>query len=1154
MKKILNKLFDKDFYKKPHFYIEIVSLVLSIVFLAIYSQSGATQYNQNKLASAVLTLLGIGITFSILSLVINIRYLKHIAAVATLFGFLEFFINEVNFWSNWIIATDPVAPEVVSYYISQTIIYFLAVVSGFVAAVLHKRNYYKEAEKIELGKLFKKKAWETTSICLACFFAVSIVVSDVAHAKSGLLNETFQIQTSKIVFDENDNPEDHQYFEQKYNSSNIEDYYKAVNIAVQDEGLVLLKNEANALPLAENERSLSLVLSGSASIFYATHGPGAAPNIQKTRFDTALIETGFTVNETLFNYYLDAGKTGRGLRSGTFYTNEKPWTSYPENVRASIDNTDVAVAVITRISGEGSDVSYINSDGVDGSYLSLTNDELSVLSALAQKKAEGKIKKIVILLNSAMQIQCDFLFNESLNIDAAMWIGNPGCNGVYSVAKALKGEVNPSGRLSDIFMKDNFAAPANAYWKVNEGFSSAYANSGELGLTAAQKYYGVYAEGIYVGYRYFETRYEDFVVQRSNVGNFDYDSVVAYPFGYGLSYSTFTYSDMVVSTLEDGDFQVSVKVTNTGTYPGKETVQIYMQQPYTIYDQTFEIEKPSVELVGFGKTKMLNAGQSETLLIRVQEESMRVFDALAAKTYILDAGDYYLTAAKDSHDAINNILQARLNAGDRTIAPANMDRVGNASLAKVAFHNDRLDKTKFAKSEQSGEKISSRLAFMDPNRYEGVENSATEDKRVTYVSRLNWKDTFPQAKTELVLTDKGAVKYDISINKPIVEDEGAEMPLYGENNGLTLLQLRHVDYDDPQWDKLLDQLTYEQISRYLTDCFGYTTAIDSIVKPYTDEDDGPYGVSHSPYAYSSMSCAGIIASTFNVDLYKKVGEAFAADARRDADKAGINNNKLNGLYSPGINIHRAVFGGRASEYFSEDPLLSAVAGVYQVQEMQKQGVIAHPKHYILNDEESNRNGIGIWCNEQAVRQIYLLPWEYVCSPAELDEDWNIVEGSKYGGAHAMMTSFNRAGCLWTSASSDLMFSILRDEWNFDGYAITDMAESNGGGIMALDDGFMNGTTCFLMSGNESTLGPWSSSPTFNQRIREATKRMLYVTVNFSSAMNGISLTTKIVTITPWWEHVTNSLIAVSTIALIGATGLLITSEILEILEKKKRAQ
>ena len=491
---------------------------------------------------------------------------------------------------------------------------------------------------------------------------------------------------------------------------------------------------------------------------------------------------------------------------------------------------------------------------------------------------------------------------------------------------------------------------------------------------------------------------------------------------------------------------------------------------------------------------MLQPEEPQTVQITVNREQFKTYDSQVAQTYIVDEGDYYLTAAKDSHDAINNILALKKQNGDMSVNTSNMTDGGDADLAKVAYTQKGLDATTYSKSTEAAAEnaeITNRLDFMDPNRYEGVTNSASQDGNVTYVSRYNWTETYPAERINLSLTDKGEVKYDITSHKPIIEDEDAEMPVYGADNGLSLAMMRGLDYDDEQWDDLLDMITEDEMWLFLTGCYGFTPAITSIVKPMTDEDDGPYGISNCYEGYSSMSCAGIIASTMNKDIMAKVGEAFAADARSGL---GGMQKQLSGLYSPGLNIHRCAFGGRAAEYFSEDPYLSGIAAIKQIREMQSYGVVAHPKHYIFNDEESNRNGIGIWSNEQAAREIYLLPWEYALRPS-------------MGNGHAIMTSFNRAGCLWTSASSDLMFGILYDEWAFDGYALTDMAESNGGLFMTYDDGFMNGTSCFLGRGSD----PWESdlrnSPTFNQRLRDAAHKMLYVFANYSCALNGISRNT-----------------------------------------------
>lgn len=988
-----------------------------------------------------------------------------------------------------------------------------------------------------MKKLFSKKLWEILALVFASLLVVMTALNSAGAIMEGQINEIFGLK-SYIEVDDGDGTENTNYFPQQKNAENIEEYYRQVNVDVEGEGLVLLKNDNDALPL-KDEKNVSLVLSGSANLFYASHGPGVRLAEGLVDLKTAIEdETDLTVNPTLYSWYQGEGNSGRGkimVGSNTvFLTREKGWPSYPANIRQSFDNYgDAVIAVITRLSGEGTDVSATGSDGVDGSYLSLTAEERSVLEQMKAMKDSGKVGKIIVLINSAVTVQCDFLSDETLGIDAAIWMGLPGGTGTRAVAQALVGKINPSGRLSDTFLNDNFAAPAAAYWKVNSGFSSQYANASELGLNVSQQYYGVYVENIYVGYRYFETRYEDYVTQRTNVGEFDYDAAVAYPFGYGLSYTDFEYSNMTVSGPDaDGNFTVNVTVTNTGDVTGKEVVQLYMQKPYTQYDQSFGIEKASVELAGFAKTKLLESGASETVSITVNKEQLRTYDAEVAKTYIVDAGDYYFTAAKDAHDAINNILALKKAEGDNTVNTKYMTAAGNADMAKVAYTQAELDTTTYSVSTEpaaNGAKIDNKLDFMDPNRYDGVTNTAEDDGDVTYVSRFDWTGTYPSNVTTLSFTDKGSVKYDITSHKPIVEDEGAQMPEYGANNGLTLAMMRGKDYDDDDWDKLLDEITEDEMWLFLTGCYGYTPAIPSIAKPLTDEDDGPYGVSNCEDGYSSMCCAGIIASTFNTELYGKVGEAFASDARSGY---GGMQKQLHGLYSPGINIHRCAFGGRAAEYFSEDPYLSGIAAINQIQEMQKQGVVAHPKHYIFNDEESNRNGISVWLNEQSAREIYLLPWEYALRPS-------------MGNSHAIMTSFNRAGCLWTSASDDLMVGILRDEWAFDGYAITDMAESNGGLFMTYDDGFMNGTSCFLGRGSD----PWESnlknSPTFNLRLRDAAHRMLYIFANYSSALNGYSSTTRIVPVIVWWQALLIAFVVIFAVLMAGSIVMYVVSVVIE---------
>ncbi|MFA6791956.1 MAG: glycoside hydrolase family 3 N-terminal domain-containing protein, partial [Candidatus Izemoplasmatales bacterium] len=337
-----------------------------------------------------------------------------------------------------------------------------------------------------------------------------------------------------------------------------------------------------------------------------------------------------------------------------------------------------------------------------------------------------------------------------------------------------------------------------------------------------------------------------------------------------------------------------------------------------------------------------------------------------------------------------------------------------------------------------------------------------------------------------------------------------------------------LSYADPQWNLLLNKISQDDMFLVLTNCYGYTPALPSVAKPLTDEDDGPYGISNTTEGFSSMSCQGIIASTFSLEIYDLVGEAIAADGRSGHDATQKN---LHGLYAPGLNMHRVAFGGRASEYYSEDPFLSGIAAIYEIQAMQAQGVVAHPKHFIFNDEESNRNGIGIWMNEQAAREIYLLPWEYALR-------------SDMGNAHALMTSFNRAGCLWTSANDNLMMNILRDEWCFDGYTLTDMAGSNGKLFMVYDDGFMNGTDCFLDKG---TLSGFTSdiknSPSFNINLRESMHRLLYVVANHSAALDGYSNLTRLQPVVVWWKALITTFTVVFIVGTITSAGMYVLSDL-----------
>ena len=417
---------------------------------------------------------------------------------------------------------------------------------------------------------------------------------------------------------------------------------------------------------------------------------------------------------------------------------------------------------------------------------------------------------------------------------------------------------------------------------------------------------------------------------------------------------------------------------------------------------------------------------------------------------------------------------------------------------------DELDMT-YAASATTGHPITNQLAFADINKYEGL-----KDYSVTYVSRNDWEGTWPTELVNLTI-ENDTMRSDIASNKAIPED-GAQMPVYGEKNGYSLADLRNLEYGSEYWDKLLNQMSWEDQAYLVTNAQFTTVAIPSVSKPETFEDDGPIGVVSSP-AKLSMPCEGIWASTFNTELFRSVGSMLAEDARA-AGKTG--------LYASGVNIHRTPFGGRSAEYFSEDPFLSGIASMHEVQGMQSKGVIAHVKHYAFNDEESERNGICIWLNEQEAREIMLVPFQYSLSADQ-------------GNAHAVMSGFNRAGTDWAGANRNLLMNILRDEWGFDGYCITDMASSNGAIYMTYKDGIARGTDCYLGSGSASALDEFKNDPSFAARVRDASHRILYAVANFSCAMNGLSGESLVSATTPWWQ--TAMLAAIIVLAVLTAGAL-----------------
>lgn len=962
-----------------------------------------------------------------------------------------------------------------------------------------------------MSKIFtKKRLFEVLAVVLATLLVITTGGLHIANSQSAAINHALNISGSTIT--RSDDPQ-YDYYPTNYSASDyakLQEDYLAVCEEIEAEGMVLLKNDNNALPLSDTEK-VSLFLTGSVMFNYATSGSSSADTSGYKDLKTALTEQGMAVNGDLWDFYkglVDGGDYGR-YKQGTLYMiNEVPYDEYDDGLAETYAEYSTAVVTLARNSGEGADLTMVGSDGEDGSCLSLSQEEVGVLEALTELKASGVVKKIVVLLNTSATIQLDFLDKSTIDVDAVMWVGNVGKSGINAVAKALCGKVTPSGKLSDTYLKDNFSSPAMKQQSFNnrKNFMTAYDNGDRL-TDDSQKYYGVYTEGIYVGYRYYETRYADYVGGANGVGEYDYGSDVAYTFGYGLSYTQFAYGDFAVTESADGkSYDVSVTVTNTGATSGKEVVAVYLQKPYTDYDKQNGVEKSAVELVGYTKTDVIAAGESQTVTINVSKQLLKSYDANGAKTYILDAGKYYLSVGNGAHEALNNILALQ------GLTPANtdgrMDSVGNGALAMVCLDNPTLDKETYSVSTHTGAKITNRFDFADLNKYEGSNTS------VTYVSRSNWTGTLPSGKVSVAVTDK--MFADLQREKAIPTINGATMPTYGAKNGLNLAALRGKAYDDEDWDKLLDQMTFEEQSYLLTNGMYTTVVVESVGKPDTKDYDGPTGVVGSK-GELSMPSEGIWASSYNDELIRKVGEMLAEDARACGYSA---------LYANAINIHRTPFGGRSHEYFSEDPYLTAMAAVSEINGIQSKGVIANVKHIAFNDQEDHRAGGSVWLNEQEAREIMLLPFEYALSSSE-----------GYGNAHAVMSAMNRIGTDWVGANTNLMFDIMRDEWNFDGYCITDMAAADTAFLMNYQDGIARGTDLFLGSGSKTALSQYKNDVNYCVRMREASHRILYTVCNYSAAMNGITPNTTIAASGWWWQTLLISVIAVLAVLTSAATAM-----------------
>ena len=979
----------------------------------------------------------------------------------------------------------------------------------------------------------KRNPWLIVTIVLLVFSILLTAAIPVTAYYETMINAALNAKTQKIIPGEDSKIF---YWTDYESEEDLVNNDMAVCRQVEAEGAALLLNKNNALPLAADAKmslfsqsAVDPVLTGTGSAFMAT---GDAVSLY------AALQDSFApgcVNQELWKFYKTSGykRVNATLSGGSpdqYRINEVPWEKYPEALKATFPQYgDAAIVVLSRSSGEGADLpnslEALRDYMTDGDYLRLCAEERALLDNLMQLKQDGVFKKVIVILNSSSTLQLDFI--DDYDIDALLWVGNLGLNGIPAVADILAGKVNPSGRIVDTFQKDNHAAPAMQNYDAYP-----YTNAAELGLAAAQnntaagidkcnQNYVVYQEGIYVGYRYFETRYEDYVLGRGNAGDYDYDKLVAFPFGSGLSYTTFDYSDFKI-TDQGSTILAEVDVTNTGGVDGKHTVQIYFQSPYTQYDIDNGVEKAAVELCGFDK-KEIAAGKTEHFAIEIRKDDLTSYDSTLAKTYIMDAGDYYFTVASDAHNAVNNILMAK---GADT---SRMSGTGDAALT-AAWTLDKLDTTTYAVSAYTGNAITNLFEDADLNKYAGAEGQT-----VTYLSRNDWQGTFPTTQS-LRVTDAmwaDGLTHNAEERTAIVEKmkalywQGATLPENGTGGTLKAIDFVEMPYEDTAWDKLVSQISYGDMLDTIYNGAFNTHALPAINLPATMEADGPTGYTKSLMGGASgmaFTSEDVIASSYSRDLAYLVGNCMAEDmlhSNQNSDSTSVA-----GIYAPGLDIHRSQYLGRHNEYYSEDGWLSGEIAAAQVQGIRSKGVLAFAKHFALNDQEQGRYGISVWANEQSIREVYL----------------EAFEGAIRGGAMNVMTSFNRIGVVWSGSHYGLMTGILRDEWGMEGAAITDM--SINAKWMDYRMGLLAGQDIWCgQKGSMGTLDGSENDPAIASAVHKAMKNIVY-SVTRTNAMNvGDAV---VLTITPTWK--------IALYALTGAFYVLTAAGVFLTIRRKKKNQ
>ena len=805
---------------------------------------------------------------------------------------------------------------------------------------------------------------------------------------------------------------------------------------IMEDGIVLLKNES-LLPLNETKK-LNIFGWESINPAYGGAGSGGINDLYDiVSLNQGLENAGFSINQELVDFYNNYGADNpeMSIQKQSWTLPEPPVDTYSDKlIKNAKEYSDVAVVVLSRKAGEGHndipmDVSKAaydnNSDEYDDfpegeHYLQLSQTERDMVDMVC-----SNFNNVIVIYNGANQFELGFA-DEYPQIKSVVWCPGTGNVGFNALGKVFSGEVNPSGKTPDTFVYDMTTAP---WW--NNAEKTEYTNLADMaveGMNAgtAQVYapaFTNYVEDIYVGYKYYETAAQE--------GAIDYDKTVQYPFGYGLSYTEF---EQKMGELEekDGQISVDVEVTNTGDEAGKDVVEVYYNPPYT----NGGIEKSSANLIEFEKTNLLQPGESQTVTVTFSIEDMASYDENNAKAYVLEKGDYVISINSDSHTVLD---QKTYTADDDVVYKEENKRASDDTAATNVFEDAKGDVTYLSRADHFA------------NYEEATKAPASAELGEPYVSEYHLNKNFDKT---TYLNDKD------------------KMPTTGADNGLTLADMRDADYDDPRWEKLLDQLTVDEMSNMIAMAGYQTAAMDSVGKVGTLDFDGPAAINNNFTGVGSIGfpIEVVIASTWNKNLAQTWGECMG----KISQEMGAE-----GWYAPGMNTHRTAFGARNYEYFSEDGVLSGNMGAKAVEGARKYGVYSYIKHFAMY--EGNAKMVSVWSNEQAIREIYLKPFEI---------------SVKQGGANAVMVSWSFLGDKWTGESSNLMKTVLRDEWGFRGMALTDFFRNNGHGFMNADAALANGVDAMLstFNGEENNVAN-PEHPTSVLQMRNACKNVMYTVVS-----------------------------------------------------------